>query len=545
MAQLRRFIVLISILLMSSSVFANDWIYTVRPGDNLTELSKKYLLDQAHLIKLQQLNNITKPASLSPGTVIRFPIEWLKIQPSSALVVDGRGDVTIVRSSSTNINANATDVRLYVGDRISTGAKSSAMLIFADKSRLLLQSNSELIMDKLSVFGDGSMADTRLRLPAGRVDAHIIPRSRNRSRYEITTPAAVAAVRGTEFRVSAEKAKPIARSEVLKGLVAVGNNGISNNIPAGFGSVSEAGKPPQKPKKLLPAPSINDKHSLYTHIPIAFSWKPVKGALQYRIQLFNKNNLNILLLDEVITKNEYIFKELADDGYMLRVRSIDNDKLEGLNSDHVFTVNALPGISLLKMPNNNKVTHSQRPEFSWSTSKAALKYRFQVATAADFSSLVIDQSGLVETTFQVKSKLEAGKYFWRVAGIDDGGRGAYSRISHFIVQPILPIPQIKSPDIDEKNIHFEWDEVLSGVEYHFQFSYDLDENNKDEYRTMVVNKTSLTLPHPYSGNYYYRIKAATHDNSYAPSEYSAWKKVEVAVETDLPWYMLIVFLFLL
>jgi len=545
MAQTCRFIVLISILLMSFSVFAKDWIYTVRPGDNLYDLSKKYLRNQTHYLKLQQMNNIAKPTSLSPGTIIRFPIEWLKIQPSSALVVDGRGDVTIVRASSTIISASATEVRLYVGDSISTGDKSSAMLIFADKSRLLLQSNSELIMDKLSVFGDGGMADTRLRLPAGRVDAHVIPRTQNRSRYEITTPAAVAAVRGTQFRVSAEKTKPVSRSEVLKGQVAVGNNGISNNIPAGFGSVSEAGKPAQKPKKLLPSPSLIDKRDLYTRIPFSFAWKPLPGALQYRVQLFNKNNLNILLLDEVTAKSDYPFKELADDSYMLRVRGIDNIKLEGLNSDHVFTVNALPGVSILKTPLNNTIVHNQLPGFRWAKSEAAQKYRFQVATDSAFKTLVIDKSGLVETSFQVSDKLTAGKYFWRVAGIDDGGRGAYSAVSRFIVQPILAIPELKLPGIDAKNIHFEWDELLPGVEYYFQYSFDLDEDNNEEYKTTVVSKTSLSLPHPYSGHYYYRIKAATSNNSYSPSAYSEWQKVEVAIDTDLPWYMLIVFVLLL
>lgn len=535
---------LVSLLFTMSSVLAKDWVYTVRPGDNLSDLSEKYLSNQKYVTKLKQINNITTPAKLLAGTVIRFPIKWLKIQPSFVLVTDGHGDVTIIRSSSNNPVTNK-EVRLYFGDRIVTGKNSSAMLIFADKSRLLLQSSSELIMDKLTVYGDGGMADTRLRLPKGRVDAQIIPKKINRSRYEITTPAAVAAVRGTEFRVSAENSRPVSRSEVLKGLVAVGSNGANLDVPAGFGTVSEAGKPPPSPKKLLPPPDLVRKQELYTQIPILFLWKSQDNAQSYRVQLFNQKNLNTLLLDKVVTKNQYQFKSLSDDSYLLRIRGIDSVELEGFNRDHVFTVNAVPGKSILNKPLNNSILTSQSPDFSWSSSLAALKYRFQIASDELFKNVIVDRSDIISTQHQTTEILPAGQYYWRVAGIDDSGRGSYSNVRSFKVRPVLPVPVIRSPIISKNNIDFKWNAISKNIDYYFQFTRDLDENNTDEYQTIVLNDTSLSLPHSFTGHYYYRIKAVKKDNSYAESNYSAWQKVEIPIETNLPWYMLILLIILL
>jgi len=526
MALTCRMITLLCGLLMSATIAANDWIYTVRPGDNLHDLSEKYLIDKDNYLKIQQLNNIANPKSMPPGTVIRFPTKWLKVQPSSALVIGGKGDVTIIRSSDYDKKDESSEVRLYVGDRIITGNSSSATLIFADKSQLLLQSDSELIMDKLSVFGESGMADTQLRLPTGRVDAQVIPKKTNRSRYEITTPAAIAAVRGTKFRVNADPSGLATRSEVLKGNVEVNSETSRDSVPAGFGTVSESGKPAKKPKKLLPPPDTINSQKSFTRFPISFSWNTLPGAIQYRVQLFDINNLNGLLIDEVTTATTYSIQDLQDETYMLRVRGIDNVGLEGLNKDIQFDVNARPLAPVLTVLINAHVIQQQTPEFIWVRSDDARKYRLQLATDSQFNNIVLDKSGLVQTKYNISNKMDAGEYFWRVASLDKNSlQGPFSDTAHFIIRPALKTPKLSAPIISHDTVDFTWPATHKNAEYYFQFTSDRDLLKTGI--TIVTSETSLSVTPPHTGKYYYRIRTTTKDKSHNASDYSDWKAIEV------------------
>jgi len=141
-----------SLLLMPQYGYADDWLYTVRPGDNLWNISDKYLTKKEHATELLKLNQIKKPTQLQPGSIIRIPITWLKRQPSSSRLVQAQGEVTIIRAAGEQPESSDDEIRLYVGDTITTGANGTATLEFADKSRLLIQPDSELVMDTLSTL---------------------------------------------------------------------------------------------------------------------------------------------------------------------------------------------------------------------------------------------------------------------------------------------------------------------------------------------------------------------------------------------------------
>ena len=64
------------------------WIYTVRPGDTIWDLTEKHCTDVLHWKRIQRLNNLPDvPArGVLPGTRLKFPIDILKHQPVSASV---------------------------------------------------------------------------------------------------------------------------------------------------------------------------------------------------------------------------------------------------------------------------------------------------------------------------------------------------------------------------------------------------------------------------------------------------------------------------
>ena len=164
--QALRALVALALALTCVPAMAQDWVYSARAGDTLWDLSKRYLRSVAYFESLRAYNNITDPTRLRPGQPIRMPVRWLKRAPTEAIVV-------IVEGAATRLGATGLEeplvpgMRLGTGDGVRTGAAASVTLQFADGSRLLLESATEMRMDMLEAYGDTGMVDTRLDLQRG------------------------------------------------------------------------------------------------------------------------------------------------------------------------------------------------------------------------------------------------------------------------------------------------------------------------------------------------------------------------------------------
>ena len=247
------FLFVLSYLLLAPAPLAQDWIYTVRPGDNIWDLSQKYLTDKRLWRQLQVYNNVADPQNLPPGKRLRFPVSWLSIQPAAVVVRAVQGEaLVVVRATRRTVSAEP-EMTLHAGDKIRTGENSNITLEFADGSQLLVQSASELELDAVTAYEDTGMVDTRLRLQRGRTDNRIVPAQGPGTRYQITTPSAISAVRGTDYRVAADSDSALTRAEVLTGRVTVRANNRTVVLPAGFGAVVEPGQAPTPPIKTAAA----------------------------------------------------------------------------------------------------------------------------------------------------------------------------------------------------------------------------------------------------------------------------------------------------
>lgn len=84
---------LTSLLTLSAQAAAEEWIYTVRPGDNLWNVSARHLTSMQYVKRLQQINRIPDAYTIPPGTKIRIPVAWTKQRTEgiSARVVNIHG----------------------------------------------------------------------------------------------------------------------------------------------------------------------------------------------------------------------------------------------------------------------------------------------------------------------------------------------------------------------------------------------------------------------------------------------------------------------
>jgi hypothetical protein len=521
--------------LPGAAALAEDWIYTVRPGDNLWNLSETHLTSMKYWRPLQRHNNITDPLHIPPGSRLKFPIAWLKHQPSAATVVQLQGEALLISGADGSSKPLVVNTRLLSGDTVKTGPDSNLSIRFADGSELLVQAASEVVMDSLSAYGITGMVDTRVRLQGGRVDTKVRPSEGPGSRYHIITPAAVAAVRGTRFRVSADTDRPVARSEVIEGRVGVSGAGARQLVPAGFGTVATAGKPPEPPRELLPAPDLTPLPALLDRLPLQFSWKDVDHATGYRYQVAVDERFDRLLADGT-SQQAAATADLPDGDYVLRVRAIDPDRLEGLNALRTFSVDARPVPPVLIGLGNGTLIRDPQPGFTWSTTPADTAWHYQLARDAEFKELVANQTDLGKPRFRPAQPLAEGDYFWRVAtrqGEDD--TGPFSDAQNFTFQALPPGPDLSPPEIGKHEMVFHWQAVAGAARYHFQLAADPDFG--DIVSEQMVSEPHAVIVRPIPERYYFRARTLDARGDAGPFGVT----YEINVPPTSYWPFLIVF----
>ena len=421
-----------------TTAVASEWVYTMKTGDNLWNLSIEHMGNIDNWQKLQQLNNVIDPKHIPPGTEIRFPLAWLKIKPTTVRILELTGEVSATSSQSGNAILLKPGTTLTAGDEIHTGSNGNVLLEFLDHSRLLLQKNSRLIFDTLNIYSSTNAIDVRVRLPHGRIETEINPAQKNGTRFEIHTPAAITGVRGTMFRVAMESHQKIGRTEVTRGKVAVnGATGGAVELLANFGTVIAVGQPPSAPRLLLPPPDLSRLPDQTGLFPLIFDWQAVDGAQSYRVQISHATAAGALLVDETaLTTPQLPPVELPDGDYLIRVRAIDADGLEGVNAAHKFSLVVPIEPPLLLMPQRDANMHKQPPNFRWKTAKNATTYHFQLSTSSDFSALLIDMPNYQKNSLGSQQKFEPGEYYWRVASRTAFGKQSpFSPAQRFSLQP--------------------------------------------------------------------------------------------------------------
>ena len=515
------------------------WVYTVRPGDNIWDLTEKHCLSVLYWKRVQRLNNVRLDRQIPPGTKLRFPLDILKYQPATALVAQVQGSAQLIRSGSKSAVPLTANTSLRSGDRIVTEVGANVTLRFADGSQLLVLGDSEIVMDTLSAWGTTGMVDTRVRLQGGRIDTRVKPGQGPGSRYHIITPAAVAAVRGTDFRVAAEKQQALSRSEVTAGTVSVGDAKSSQDIPAGFGLVSERGKPPQPPRPLLPAPDLSATTKLFRSLPLPFNWSPLEGAKAYRFQLAPNAQFATLIADRMTVEPSLQLADLPEGRYALRVRGIDEVELEGMDAVAEFEVDARPLAPLPTSMVDGTVVREATPSFSWDAVEPVEGYRFELARDAAFKDLVVGRK-TDSNALRLTEALRPGDYHWRVASVDADERGPFSEPQSFTFRPALAAPaSVQAPIVKSRRLEFAWQAVDHATAYRLQVAEDL------EFRQMVADiklaDPRATIERPPSRVYYFRVNAENAQGETSP--YTEPREMKVPPHNY--WGLLIILLPLL
>ncbi len=513
----------------SAQPLGNDWVYKTYPGDTLISIAGRYLTNPDDWTKLQAHNKLKNPHHLLPGTSIAMPVNLLRQGSVSAKIVSLKGQVEAVDANGAK-RALESGAAVAEGETIRTGDNSTLILQFVDGSQAFVLANSKMTLTQLRAYTTTGIVDTRMKLDAGRIETAVKPLQTSAARYEVQTPATQIGVRGTNFRIAADPA--FGRTEVLEGKVVTEASSQKVDLPAGFGSKTETGKPPAPPVELLPNPNLDSNPVEIQKLPVRLTWADVPKAVSYRAQLSNDKSFTTLNSDSVFISAEAKFADLADGKYAVKVRAIDPAGLEGQDTIREFAVDARPDAPSAILPENKTSIRGDKAEFKWNAApnlraEKIAQYHFQLAADAEFKQLLSDLPAHSGTA--TDSTLKPGDYFWRVASkMSNGKEGAFSepmKLSMVAIPPpraLPPAPNLVVPNVGENMLLFNWTAPIATQKFVFQLARDA------EFKTIVAEKhiseTRLYLPRPTAGgNYFARVRL--HDSEDYASEFSAAQKM--------------------
>lgn len=511
-----------------------EWLYAVNPGDTLISVAAGYLVNPNDWRKLQKLNDVTEPRRLIPGTKLRLPVALLKREAVIADVIHVHGKVTHTAKNGRPQNLIA-GARLEVGDMIETSTDASVSMRFVDGSRLLLIQNTQVTLAEMILFGKTGMAKTIIELNRGSLDNHIAEQQKPAARYEIKSRALNLVVRGTQFRAHVNAIDQVSRSEVIDGAMeASGTRGETVTVLAGFGTLAVPGESPRVPQALSLAPDLSLVPSLLQRVPLRFEWPAAVGAERYHAQVFSDRSFERLLLDGVFQGNAANWSDLPDGRYVLRVRSIDSNGLEGANADREFMLKARPEFPVISAPQDGQKVYGSQATLRWNTSNAAHSYHVQLAAKPDFSELLVDLPEQVNNEYTVP--LAPGQYYWRIASVAaEQNQGPFSDVQSFTQRKIPESPQLEPPQIDDKRLMSHWHSREAGEKFQVQVARNPDFTQP--IMDTVVNVSESQIDNLKPGIYYLRVKTIDADGFAGP--FGPVQQIEVPTKTNYWWLLLL------
>ena len=372
--------------------------YIVKPRDTLIALAAKWFVRPDSWLAVQKLNRIADPVRLPVGKTLSIPRELLKSEPVSAKVVAFRGPVTLAGKAPT------MGAPVREGMAIATGDGGSVTVECADGSRFSLPSQTNVgiaRLRRLLLTGD---LDRVFATSQGRGEWRVSPAPTPDSRFMVTTPVSVSAVRGTGFRVGYDGAAVVG---VVEGNVGVSDKDIARAtpIPKGKGvAVTTTGV--GTPVDLLPAPVLLRPGAVQSGPRLRFKVAHVPGARTYAFDVGSDAGMTDVLAQLRGSGGEAGFDGLPDGSYFIRVAATDPAGIDGFAQTWTFerlTLGAKPPESV-----------GRGMRFRWTSGEGGVRsYRFTLYADEAGARALIDRVGLKDTSFTV-TDLAPGTYWWRV-----------------------------------------------------------------------------------------------------------------------------------
>jgi hypothetical protein len=162
-----------------------------------------------------------------------------------AVLTKADGSVSVMKAGVTDWTAGETGQTLDKGDTIRVNSDAAAQVTFFEGTTVDLAAGTTLEISELAAGATGTNT-IELKQQIGNTISRVTKLADPASRYEIETPAGVAAVRGTVMEISVD---PKGTTSIYnrQGSIVASAQGVQVLIPEGSHSVILSGEPPSQP----------------------------------------------------------------------------------------------------------------------------------------------------------------------------------------------------------------------------------------------------------------------------------------------------------
>jgi photosystem II stability/assembly factor-like uncharacterized protein len=186
--------------------------------------------------------------------------------------------------------------------------------------------------------------------------------------------------------------------------------------------------------------------------------------------------------------------------------------LKTVNGGGTYNPLQMYTVPQLLLPENNSTGISLDPVLFWASVDVVDSYRLQVSTSSSFSSPVIDESGISDTSYSVNGLDDDRKHYWRVAAEYGGEINIWSVTYNFRTRVSPPsAPSLRSPGDGAEGVprmlNLDWTYVSGTDTYHLQVAED------SEFSLLVFEDSTITGtdydvgPLGEETKYYWRVRA--------------------------------------
>ncbi len=211
-----------------------------------------------------------------------------------------------------------------------------------------------------------------------------------------------------------------------------------------------------------------EKPSLASDNDSAFFYALYKFADENAAPSDFDNNENIL--DIVGAPIATYPKAIGDESIYITVTSLDRSNNESGNSNYVQVTR--PELPLLASPADQADDAEDTLTVKWNYAERAGSYGLQVASDENFENLLIDESGLLDTTYTFADMDGLTKYYWRTKAENLAGEseytGSFSYTTAFPGNSVAIYPPDRVSGVPPTNFDFEWNSTEAAEEYHIQ-----------------------------------------------------------------------------
>jgi len=212
-------------------------------------IKSRILLPILFLILLMTTVSCTCGQSSDSGGTVTTPTEL-------TILTIAEGQVFVIKAGTDSWTEASAGITVELGDTLRAGDDARAEITFFEGSTIELEAGTEVEVVELGIVEETGSTIIRLKQNIGNTVSRVSKLADVHSTYEVETPTAIAAVRGSIMfvRVREDGVTAVGNGE---GSVSVSAQGEEVPLPEGTYSTVEQGQPPSAPKPGVGPPALD------------------------------------------------------------------------------------------------------------------------------------------------------------------------------------------------------------------------------------------------------------------------------------------------